>query len=375
MRVTAVAARRRAQRATSVVTPPVPDRARVWQLEPALVPFVVIALVGQVVAALTPGALVRSELVVSTALLVVVVGLVGWREVRRHWWGPALPITCYVASVAILVLSEGATTSGSGQLLLLPLLGAALLSSYQQSVVASVAVLAGLLAISVQSNADVGTTVRKLILWAAICVLVAVPIHALRRRLVRSAAADERRRIARDLHDGLAQELAYIAARARAIARVVDDDDAQSLTRSADRALDEARRAITVLSSDDHEPLAVSMARTAEDLAQRYGLTIRVELPDTLEVVPDRAEQLLRIAREAITNAARHADPSSITVRVWHDDLVHLVVEDDGRGFDPSASARGFGLVSMRERAEAMGGSLELHSEVGRGTHVEVRVP
>jgi two-component system sensor histidine kinase UhpB len=89
-------------------------------------------------------------------------------------------------------------------------------------------------------------------------------------------------------------------------------------------------------------------------------------------VPAETEENLLRILREAITNAGRHGEAAKVTVRLWRDDQVHLHIDDDGRGFDASVPTRGFGLVSMGERARAVGASLEVVSEIGRGTRIEV---
>lgn len=195
------------------------------------------------------------------------------------------------------------------------------------------------------------------------------------KRLEQQATLEERRRIARDLHDGLAHELTFIATRARSKARTTSDAGDGELARSADRALDEARRAITVLSADRHQFLSESLAQTAEDLGDRYGVDIRLDVARDLDVFPGVGEHLLRITREAICNAVRHGQPETLTVRLWRDDAIHLVVEDDGIGFDVDATTRGFGLISMTERAEAIGGALCVRSTPTTGTRVEVRVP
>ena len=81
---------------------------------------------------------------------------------------------------------------------------------------------------------------------------------------------------------------------------------------------------------------------------------------------------MLRILREAITNAGRHGQAQKVVVRLWRDDRTNLTVEDDGRGFDSSLPTRGFGLVSMRERAHAVGATFGVASRIGHGTRVEV---
>jgi signal transduction histidine kinase len=210
---------------------------------------------------------------------------------------------------------------------------------------------------------------------AAIAQLVELSLSNLfaHKRIEDQAAAEERRRIARDLHDGLAHELTFIASKTRSRAR--EDSDAGELARSADRALDEARRAISVLSADHHQCIAESISQTAEDLSRRHDVAIRLDVADTVDVAGDLGEHLLRIIREAISNAASHGRPKTITVSLWRDQKTHLVVEDDGSGFDLNKPSRGFGLVSMRERAEHLGGELDIQSTPTRGTRVEVLIP
>jgi signal transduction histidine kinase len=195
-------------------------------------------------------------------------------------------------------------------------------------------------------------------------------------QLEQAGRAEERRRIARDLHDGLAHELAYIASMARSSRRARVDVDVQELSSAADRALDEARRAITVLSSAAPQSLAGAVAQTAEDLGARLGVTVHLELADDIDTRPDVTEHVLRIVREAITNAATHGGPTAVTVTVRKDDGVRVVVEDDGCGFDPEVGARsGFGLVSMRERADAIGAGFMVASAPTLGTRIELALP
>jgi signal transduction histidine kinase len=195
-------------------------------------------------------------------------------------------------------------------------------------------------------------------------------------QLEQAGRAEERRRIARDLHDGLAHELAYIASMARSSWRARVDVDVQELSSAADRALDEARRAITVLSSAAPQSLVGAVAQTAEDLGARLGVAVRLEVADDIDTPPDVTEHVLRIVREAITNAATHGGPSVVTVTVRRDDGVRVVIEDDGCGFDPELGARsGFGLVSMRERADAIGAGFAVASAPSLGTRIELALP
>ena len=195
-------------------------------------------------------------------------------------------------------------------------------------------------------------------------------------QLEQAGRAEERRRIARDLHDGLAHELAYIASMARSSWRARVDVDVQELSSAADRALDEARRAITVLSAAAPQSLVGAVAQTAEDLGARLGVAVRLEVADDIDTPPDVTEHVLRIVREAITNAATHGGPTVVTVTVRRDDGVRVVIEDDGCGFDPELGARsGFGLVSMRERADAIGAGFAVASAPSLGHADRARAP
>ena len=188
-----------------------------------------------------------------------------------------------------------------------------------------------------------------------------------------SMALEERRRIARDLHDGLAHELSFIASKTKTATRIAPSAEVlDALASAADRALDEARRAISVLSSGDPPPLPIAIAQTAEDMCERSLVALALEVDPDIRVPAYAVENLLRILREAIVNAGRHGLAGKVTVKLWEDQRVHLTIEDDGRGFDCSVPTRGFGLISMRERAQAIGGELRLATEPGRGTLIEV---
>ena len=181
------------------------------------------------------------------------------------------------------------------------------------------------------------------------------------RRLADAAVYDERRRIARDIHDGLAQELAYIAA----------ESDGE-LALAAQRALDESRRAIAALSRSTDEPVAVALTQAAEEVGQRWGARVRIVVGESPEVGADAREELVRIVREAVTNAARHAGTSDVRVEVGGGTSFRLRIVDEGRGFDVGTPKSGHGLVSMRERARALGATFDVRSRLGSGTEIEV---
>jgi signal transduction histidine kinase len=177
----------------------------------------------------------------------------------------------------------------------------------------------------------------------------------------------ERRRLARDLHDGVVQELGYIRSESL---RPSDDGAMARISASAMRGLDETRRAMTALTASPDEALSTALRRTAAEVGDRYDVPVELSVDETVFVPPDTREQLVRIAREAVSNAARHAGTQVITVVLRPG---CLEVGDAGRGFDPSRGREGgFGLTSMRERAEAIGATVDVESEPGRGSRVRV---
>ena len=195
------------------------------------------------------------------------------------------------------------------------------------------------------------------------------------------AVLDERRRIAREFHDGVAQELAYIERAAALLGEPVADGEAGPRIRAAARrALDESRRAIATLAREpggsDEAAFAQLLERAVRETAARYGAVVSVDVVAPLEVDGGRAHALVRIATEAVANAIRHGGADTVELELAPvGERVRLRVVDRGLGFDPQAVRRdGFGLTSMRERAVALGGELRLESRPGEGTVVEAEL-
>ena len=200
------------------------------------------------------------------------------------------------------------------------------------------------------------------------------------REIAQKAVLEERRRIARDLHDGLAQELAFIATQSQKVAAHPTHNGAALLSRAAQRALDESRRAVAALTAPMGESLEATLAREAEELSTRLGVRVLPDLEPVGRVSPETRETVLRIAREAITNAARHGQPTRIHVSLANHDGITLRVVDNGHGFRPESYVQGpqaghYGIAGMRERAEALGGDVTITSRLFFGTAVEVHVP
>ncbi|MCW8379348.1 sensor histidine kinase [Streptomyces justiciae] len=203
-----------------------------------------------------------------------------------------------------------------------------------------------------------------------------------------AGVADERRRLAAEIHDTIAQGLTGIIAQLQVVAGAPDLDVARThLARASDLArhsLGEARRSVHNLApvALEHAGLAEALKKTVTEWGERTGVRAEFTVTGTAEQLHDEvAATLLRIVQEALSNAARHAQADRVGVTLSYlGDEVILDIRDDGRGFDPAAvPARtrtgGFGLAGMRARAERIAGSLTVESEPGHGTALSARVP
>ena len=203
---------------------------------------------------------------------------------------------------------------------------------------------------------------------------------------VLSAQEEERRRIARELHDETAQTLTSLLVGLRTVEEARDLGQAQgaasTLRSLVSAALDGVQRIAwglrpSVLDDlgleDALERLAADVSRTSTFLVDLHVTGARVpRLPEAVEIA------LYRVAQEALTNAGKHAFPKAVSVLIHRaPNVVRLVIEDDGKGFDVDAapSETQLGLVGMRERAHLMGGSMTVESSPGRGTTICVTVP
>jgi NarL family two-component system sensor histidine kinase LiaS len=196
------------------------------------------------------------------------------------------------------------------------------------------------------------------------------------------ASAEERTRIARELHDSVKQQV-FAASMRLGAARSRSGEDADAHIGVAERLVHQAQEELSDLIHElrpvsiEGRPLDEAVRELAEGYVAQAGPELRLLLEPGLPGMPDVGAALYRIAQEALANAVRHAQARhvQVTLRSAGSEVV-LVVEDDGRGFAASAATgRGYGLASMRERAEAQGGTLELDVAPGRGTRIEARLP
>jgi ligand-binding sensor domain-containing protein/signal transduction histidine kinase len=232
--------------------------------------------------------------------------------------------------------------------------------------------------------------------FLALCAIVAASVawgsyrlhvRNIRRRF--AAVLDERNRLAREMHDTLIQgcvgisTLLEAASRAHDVSPKLSRDLLNRARHEVRSTVDEARMAIWNLrhGPDNGRNLAQAVSRLAERIGAETGIAIRVESTGAPFALDAEVEQnLMMLIREALQNAARHATPKNLLVRLNFDRRrLGAEIEDDGRGFDssmnPSSDRRHYGLIGMQERVVKLGGEFTLESAPGKGTTVRLSIP
>ncbi|WP_340686606.1 sensor histidine kinase [Amycolatopsis coloradensis] len=205
-------------------------------------------------------------------------------------------------------------------------------------------------------------------------------------RLSREAGtAAERERMAREIHDTLAQGFTSIVTLAQAIESEMDTDPTAArrhlelAARTARENLAEARAMVAAQgpSALAAASLEEALRRQVERLTEETGIEASVDVDGPLPALPMATEVvLLRGAQEALSNIRKHSHATAVSLRLSVvDGQVRLTVTDDGTGFDPAAPTGGFGLAGMRARTDQVGGIVTLESEPGAGTTLELEVP
>jgi signal transduction histidine kinase len=197
------------------------------------------------------------------------------------------------------------------------------------------------------------------------------------------AISEERNRLARDLHDSAKQQ-ALAASFQIGTALTLFESDAQTAKShlvEADRLVDSVRKELTDL-IHELRPQAMSgkdIAETINDYAiewaQQSGIEVYVDVQEPSGLPLEVKQALFRILQESLANVARHSSAERVEVLLYVDEDIHLIVKDDGHGFDMRVEHGGMGLQSMRERAESLAGSFTVDSMPGEGTRVSLTFP
>ncbi len=198
------------------------------------------------------------------------------------------------------------------------------------------------------------------------------------------AMMEERRRLARDLHDAVTQSLYSLSLMAEAARRRVQVGDDQAteeyivrLGELAQQSLKEMRLLVYELrpSALARAGLAGAIQERLDAVERRSGMTARLHIDDVTQLAPATQTQLFHIIQEALNNTLKHAAASMVRIRLHvQDGAMQLEIADNGKGFDPAEAAAGggLGLTGMRERVELLGGHINLDSAPGRGTIIRV---
>src|SRR5262249_1924225 len=221
---------------------------------------------------------------------------------------------------------------------------------------------------------------RKLFAAVAAQMSVAHETHWLANERVAAVIA-ERNRMARELHDSLAQGFAGISLHLQSAARNIGRSpdaalgNVEQARKIARESLAEARRSVHDLRAGHDAPNLAAMLQELTEQLSSTSVQVELDAPPLPELSADLTRNLFRIAQESVTNALKHAAATRISISLSVvDNQVLLKVRDNGRGFAcDEARSGGYGLVGMRERAGQIRGQLEITSEAGHGTEVVVQ--
>ncbi|MGM0880346.1 MAG: sensor histidine kinase [Bacillota bacterium] len=200
-----------------------------------------------------------------------------------------------------------------------------------------------------------------------------------------SAVIEERQRLARELHDAVSQQLFAISMTATAVSRTIERDwerakrQVQLIEEMAAVAQSEMRALLLHLRPVhlDGKNLGQALTALVDELKQKVPMTISLEVDETIVLQPNAEDHLFRIAQEALSNTLRHSKAESMDIRLLQSgNQVHMSLQDSGVGFDLEAKKQtSYGLLTMEERVNELGGSLQMISKPGEGTLIHIWVP
>jgi two-component system sensor histidine kinase UhpB len=199
------------------------------------------------------------------------------------------------------------------------------------------------------------------------------------RRLAAGTARDaERRRLARELHDGVLQDLSAVKLQLEGAAKTSASPQVQPAIDAMIETIVGLRRVVDDLGAPEltHKSLREALGAYAHAVANGHGTTLQLDLSDEAPIADWASRDVFRIAQEALTNAVRHGAPGHLALRLYAAaQRTVLEIADDGSGFDVRTVALGTGIRGMRERAAAIGANLDILTTPGAGTTVRLTLP
>ncbi len=206
------------------------------------------------------------------------------------------------------------------------------------------------------------------------------------------AAAEERERMARDLHDNLGQVLGFINLQAQAVRKELMNEGVNTVSNKLDRLVDvtrsahnEVREYIKNVRNTEHKEMSFvdELKKDISGFSEDTGINVKLNIPDIFceqELIPNIWMNILSILKEALNNVRKHAEADNVSISVLlSQQVLHVEVEDDGKGFDPVLVSNGagntYGLSIMRERAYEIGAQLDIESSAGKGSRIRLCVP
>ncbi|WP_432987436.1 sensor histidine kinase [Dactylosporangium sp. CA-233914] len=317
----------------------------------------------------------------------------GWVRRRGRRW-PAIAYVAVQLALGYVVFVLSGATVGAVLLLLVLVSQTVLLLSLRGAAVVVCLVPFAHLGMAWRDGLREGLGMLAAAVFAAVLTYLFVREQEARVRLreyalqaERLAAAQERNRVARDIHDGLGHSLTVVQMQVKAARAVLEQDPERAdavlkkAERQAEEALAEVRRSVGAL-REPRPPVPLSEAlRALADEASAAGVPTSLGVSGAARPLPaDAEESLYRAAQEGLTNVRKHADATRAELRLDYTRpaAVRLEVRDNGVGLDPAvgaAATAGYGLLGVRERAAHAGGRMSIESEPGQGSTLSVEVP
>ncbi|MFC1899354.1 sensor histidine kinase [Chloroflexota bacterium] len=238
-----------------------------------------------------------------------------------------------------------------------------------------------------------GHNLTLLIVYTLFSFVVAIVPYRInlniRRRIEREAIIEERRRIAREIHDGVAQSLGYLNMKTKQVRNSLSvQDTVQALTDLSDiqqvvqNTYEDIRESIDQLTTEIRNmPIVPALVSYTREFGNNNGIQVKFDSPRPFtELSPVAELQLLRIAQEALTNVRRHAQSTEVEIELeQNNETVDMLIKDNGLGFsldDLEKSPPGYhGLNIIKERAETLGGSVDISTAPGEGTAIFISLP